>query len=882
MPNRKTSTRSFFTYGRSLRRFLLALLGIGLALLLNTAWTSTPQAQTNSPTQTDPIPLSPPFFAPFNQIDFYPIPQNLPEPWFRPVGEWSGRLILPSVDEYQQIQQKTQETDWAWFQVFHAPAAHQSLLGQKIRLAWADTPFTKTYVQDSIANMRFTPDVAPSMARGNIHPFRINGRDNVGPLQSLAGYRPDDDVTVVLKGDVTLEPSTTPATVRIRREPILETGTYYALVKFGEPVSTPAGYEPPSECPTSPCSSEFFQVRHYNPATQAFDGPEAIVRVPQQPAGSNGVFSSTPNDLQNSPEGEAGWYIYGAQDKAGTFTVQALKPRSLLQLKPEELLSGSARSVHYIRTKNWEDTKERKDTAQSIIVSQDPIDTEGAIAKWKENTDPAIFGTRMLVIHLFGARGGEPPFGERGILGTYTGHFAYGLGEVIQDPFTQEPQLDVTYIQIYANNTQGIIAGVHTWQNYMGSMQRGWMSTRPVSDILVKLDALTDDYVFGDQTFSVFNELLKQLSLIAARYRTGDGSGSAFVTAATSCVQDSNQALYTTLRRTRQAAEANPQAIEWIRTHPDDPHVQRFQRLVKLEKELYNLLTPMGIVRWDWNENANIITGAQPQTGFVSLDQLTLRNTLTGLLSWRTATPRQAHDEVAILLLRNQGILWFLRPNQIGGHDPNIYPIPATAPLGAYMIPFTNIPIFNILLTRTFASFYFPSWSGWAIALLGAALFGAIAYGLGKRSGFLQWNPWSAPWYRKLLLALKLLFMPALLEEYIFRVLLLPEPGRTSVSEPIWWICAVLVLGLFVAYHLVNSKYFYTVAKPTFFNPNFLILATLLGLICTIVYRITGSLWTITAIHWIAVCLWLLFWGGMQRLAPNQPKSSPDLTSQPS
>lgn len=38
--------------------------------------------------------------------------------------------------------------------------------------------------------------------------------------------------------------------------------------------------------------------------------------------------------------------------------------------------------------------------------------------------------------------------------------------------------------------------------------------------------------------------------------------------------------------------------------------------------------------------------------------------------------------------------------------------------------------------------------------------------------------------------------MPALLEEYIFRVLLLPEPGRTSVSEPIWWICAVLVLGL--------------------------------------------------------------------------------------
>jgi predicted Abi (CAAX) family protease len=827
--------------------------------------------------QSSPGVPSPKDLAPFNQVDFFLIDAPQPETLYRPVGEWAGRLILPSVEEFQAQYQATQENDWAWFEVIHAPADHADLQGQILRLAWLDQPAVQAYVRAATTDMRFTPDVAPSMARGNVHPQRLDGRDQVGPLQSLAGYRPQDDMTVVLRGTVQVDNSGTTPTLRLQQEPVQETGYYYALVRFEEPVPPPPGYDLPPICP-DPCTSEFFRVRHYNAVTGAFDGEEAILRVPQQPPGSNEVLSSTPNDLHRSPVGTAGWYVYGALDQAGTFTVQALKPRSLFQMEPTDRVAGAAPAFRYIRTLNWQDTPNRKGTAQSVWVTPEigsETEEEGAIASWP-------VGTRLLVMHLFGARGGDPPYGEQSFLGTYTGHFSYGLGEVVQEPLAQEPQLQITYLQIYANNPEGITAGSHTWANYMGNLQRGWMGTRPVSDGVIQLDALTEDYQFDDHQFSIFNEFLVQQSLVAARYRTGDGSGSAFVTAATSCVQDANQALYNTIRRIQVGVETHPEAVDWMRAHPQDPNTLRFQQLEKLGRDLYTQLTPLGRVRWDWDANANIVTGTQPPTGFTSLDQLTLRNTLTGLLSWRTALPRQAHDEIATLFFRNGGTLWFLRTNQIGGHDPNIYPIAPTFPLGAYTLPFTEIPLLTLLLTRTLASLRVPHGFGWGITILGLAGFGAIALFVGSHSGFLRWRPWAAAIHAKLLLLLKLLIFPALTEEWFFRVLLLPEPGRTSISEPVWWLVALLVLGLFVVYHPLNAKFTYKVAQPTFYDPVFLSLTAILGFTCTLIYRLTGSLWTITFLHWIAVGVWLLFLGGIQRLLPSPAQANSHRVSTPS
>ncbi|WP_413160320.1 type II CAAX prenyl endopeptidase Rce1 family protein [Capilliphycus salinus ALCB114379] len=869
----------FFSHRRWLGSILLGIVGIAIALELHllSPHITIAQDTPHSNGAFDTTVVASKKAAPFNQLEFYPIQQTLPPDLYRPTGEWMGRLILPRVEQIQQWQQTTGETDFAWLEIYHAPAANRAWEGKIVRLAWKNTPLTQKYVETATRDVRFTPDVQKSIDAGRIHPVRLNGRDRVGPLQSLAGFRPKDDVTVVLKGNIQVEgnsstpppaPSVNSPVLRIEREPAMETGRFVALVQLIEPVAPPDGYTRQSQCPGGqPCASEFFKVRHYNPTTQQFDGTEAIIRIPQQPPDGNGVFFSTPGDLEKSPVGKAGWYVYGAQDRKGIFTVQALKPRSLFQLAPSQVILGQSKALGYIRYQNWADTEQRKGNAQSVLVNPRASQPSSALAEWQTdfNTETPL-GTRALVIHLFGSRGGEGKLGEKGFLRTYTGHFAYGLGEVVRDPFTQEPQFEITYVQIYANNGPGIMSGVNTWANYMGNLYRGKMGTHPVSDVLVKLDTLTEDYQFGTVRFSPFRQLLAELSLVAARYRIGDGTGSALISAATSCVQDSNQALYKALRQFQRQVENNPEAMAWMKANPDAPETQRFQRLVRLGLDLYNELTPLGVVRWDWDNNADVVLGTQPEGNFVSLSQLTIRNILTGLLSWRTALPRQGHDEMAILYLKNGASLWFLRPNQLGGNDPSIYPIAPTWAMGGFTLPFSNVPWISILLTRIFGSLRIPYGVGWLVAWVGLASFGTVAYWMGTGSGFLGWQPWPAPWYRKLGVAVRLFFVPALAEEFVFRVLLIPEPGRTGTIEWVWWLFAFFSLFLYVIYHRVNAQFFLKSARPLFFKPIFLRLCALLGLTCTIVYRITGSLWTITLIHGLAVLIWILFLGGMQQL----------------
>jgi len=83
---------------------------------------------------------------------------------------------------------------------------------------------------------------------------------------------------------------------------------------------------------------------------------------------------------------------------------------------------------------------------------------------------------------------------------------------------------------------------------YSGNLQRGWQGTRPFSDVVVNIPALNHTYRFGDFTLSPLEELQRELRVMMARYRTGDGTGASIVTPAQSCVQDSNQALFTALR----------------------------------------------------------------------------------------------------------------------------------------------------------------------------------------------------------------------------------------------------------------------------------------------------------------------------------------------
>ena len=776
--------------------------------------------------------------AEFNQIESYPIAQLPSNNNYRPVGEWSGRLILPTVEEYQQ-----DPRDWAWLEVWHSPLTTPDLLGQQIKLTWAPDDTQTAYVETVTTDIQFNDQAKRFDANGNIVPTRLNGRRAVGPLQSLAGARPQDDVTVRLVNTKFI-PGEAPE-LHTSLEPIQITGREYALVKILAP-DVQGDHAAPQDCPGGPpCPVDYFRVRHFDANSGQFDGSTEIIRIPQQPRLKGDRFFSNIRDLENSPVGDAGWYIYGARDQEGIFTVQALKPRSLFQLDPDGVLLGKRNGLHYIDQLNWENTPDRKGTAQRILISPVAETAEIARDSWQE-------GDYALLVHLFGGIGGENK--ELTPAGTVTGHFAYGLARVVREPFTDELQFDIQYQQIYANNSGGIVSGTHDWSSYAGDMQRGWIGQRPFSDVVIKQDAFLQPLQLGDTTLHLFRELLIQAQIIAARYRTGDGTGVAAVTPATSCVQDSSQALYIAIEQIRQQALRDPNIVDWVEANPDDADVQKLEQFAALGTALRDMLTPYGAVRPDWQNNAEALAGVNNRDGLVTPSGL-----INGILSWQNMMPRWGQDAVLQVFLDHDAQLWFLRPNQLGGDDPTIAPIPPTSLFGL-------IPGLGRVTKRFTEAFAAPvTAQGWGIGLLALIFYGAIAIPYGLKSRFLSPQIAKISPLKLIWLLIRTFVAPALLEEIIFRVALLPHPQEGVVPWR-WFAWGLLSVGLFVLYHWVNGKTLYRRAQSIMNDRRFLWSVMLLGLLLTLVYGLTGSLWVITFMHWIVVIVWLLGFGGYARL----------------
>ncbi|MBT9317667.1 CPBP family glutamic-type intramembrane protease [Leptothoe spongobia] len=155
-----------------------------------------------------------------------------------------------------------------------------------------------------------------------------------------------------------------------------------------------------------------------------------------------------------------------------------------------------------------------------------------------------------------------------------------------------------------------------------------------------------------------------------------------------------------------------------------------------------------------------------------------------------------------------------------------------------------------------------PNLRDWELTIIGLLIYGVVAMLIGIPSQFLEWNPSAKNWLR---ICFQSFFAPALIEEIGFRILPLPHPSE-NVSLAIWCLWGGVSLFLFVIYHPLNGLTFYKSGYATFRNPTFLILAALLGLVCTLIYGLTHSLWPPVLIHWISVVLWLCCLGGNDRL----------------
>ncbi len=824
---------------KNLKFYCLLIVIIGLLFTFISSFYLSPALSQIAPESNYIISLK----SPFNHPRYYPLKQTINKTLYSSTGEWVGRLILPTAAEKNKIKTLSTLPDWVWLEIYNTPSENKDLEGKIMRLEWKETNFTRFYVAATTTNIKFSAATQKSIEQGNINPIRLGDRDRVGPLESLAGGRPQNDLIVSLEAVDLMKDKGGQTILQTDREPIQVTGRYYALVKIIEPIDiTPKNSQ---TCLNhSSCVTEYFRVRHYNKNTHKFDNLEEVIRIPQQPSSFNDRTFSTPHQINQSPSGQAGWYIYGAKDKAGIFTVQALKPRLLVQLKADRTILNQQAGFNYIKQENWDNLKQKKGTVQKILIDPKTNNNEEAIAQWQE-------GDLALVLHLFGGIGGDK--GEEHLPWTVTGHFSYGIAEIVRDRFTDELQWDIKYQQVYAHNPDGIIAGTLSWEAYMGNLQRGWLGTRPVSDILIKLDTFTRDYHFDRIRLSLFRELRLQTQIIMARYRTGDGTGNAAVTPATSCVQDSSQALYIAIAQIKHQATINPTIQAWIDNHPDDPQTHQIKAFTALARDLYQSLTPRGTVRPDWQQNAEYLAGVNNRNGFVSDSHF-----INIILSWRSLFPRRVHDEIANIFLDNGASLWLIRSNQVGGVDPDILPLAPT-------VLFGQIPIVAIAINRL-ASALTKLNPRDGLTILGTlAIYSAIAIPFAKSTGFITPSFTGDHPLQQGLGWLKVFFFPAFFEELIFRVLLLPHPTE-RVSALTWGFWAIASLVGYIIYHPLNAYSFYPAGSPTFFQPTFLILTGLLGIACTIAYSLSYSIWVVAIVHWVVVVVWLFGLGGNQKL----------------
>lgn len=165
--------------------------------------------------------------------------------------------------------------------------------------------------------------------------------------------------------------------------------------------------------------------------------------------------------------------------------------------------------------------------------------------------------------------------------------------------------------------------------------------------------------------------------------------------------------------------------------------------------------------------------------------------------------------------------------------------------------------IINAILT-------IPRFEDWVELLLFLLIYSAIALLLGFRLNFLQVN--LVPrWQITFKIVIISLFLPAIMEELLFRVILLPHSTEAvSTINLFSWILISLIL--FLVSHPINGITFSPNKKEVFFQPIFLVLAFLLGVVCTILYCNSGSIWTAVIFHWLIVSVWLTCLGGAKQM----------------
>ena len=159
------------------------------------------------------------------------------------------------------------------------------------------------------------------------------------------------------------------------------------------------------------------------------------------------------------------------------------------------------------------------------------------------------------------------------------------------------------------------------------------------------------------------------------------------------------------------------------------------------------------------------------------------------------------------------------------------------------------------LIAKVAAALGLPPAQAWRRLAIEAAWSLPLALGLCALGGLARFG-WTGDPALLLRLALVALVAPAFGEELLFRVLLLPAPGRPVPTRRI-----LLSAALFVLWHPPQAWLFGPHWAAVVLNPFFLAAVFVLGIALGRLYARTGSIWPCMLLHWTAVVGWKALFG---------------------
>jgi len=111
------------------------------------------------------------------------------------------------------------------------------------------------------------------------------------------------------------------------------------------------------------------------------------------------------------------------------------------------------------------------------------------------------------------------------------------------------------------------------------------------------------------------------------------------------------------------------------------------------------------------------------------------------------------------------------------------------------------------------------------------------------------------------ILPFTLFIFPSLFEEAVFRGVLIPNNTQQGgIPKIIFY--SLMSSTLFVIWHPINALTINPGAKSFFLDPWFLFITFILGMVCSLGYIFSRSLWVPIIMHWLTVVIWVFLLGG--------------------